>query len=116
MCSSSNCGGCKSVSVILAIVFALATVAAGIGLYNAHFVGGMQFGTVEGSLSIFALIASLMALKKALMSCCGCDDACGGACATGCGCGCGSCGCGEACSKEEMAAGCGCGGDHGHTH
>lgn len=108
MCGSSNCGGCKSVSVILSIVFVLTTVAAGIGLYRAHFVGGMHFGTVEGSLAIFALIASLMALKKALMACCGCDSDCGGACGAGCGCG----ACGDSCSMEQAASGCGCGEKH----
>ncbi len=108
MCGSSNCGGCKSISIILSIVFVLTTVAAGIGLYRAHFVGGMQFGTVEGSLAIFALIASLMALKKALMACCGCDESCGP-------CGCGPCGAcdGGACANEEISAGgCGCGEKH----
>ncbi len=105
MCGTSSCGGCKTCSVVLAIIFTLTTIAAAIGLYQAHFVGGIQFGTVEGSLSIFALVASLLAWKKVLMACCGCDT-------SGCG-GCGGCGDG-ACSKEDMAGCGGCGGDHAH--
>lgn len=104
MCGTSNCGGCKTCAVVLAIIFTLTTIAAAIGLYQAHFVGGIQFGTVEGSLSIFALVASLLAWKKVLMACCGCDA---GSCCGG--------GCDSACGKEGMA-GCGCGDDHGHAH
>ncbi len=101
-CDSSNCGGCKAIAVVLAIVFTLTTIAAAIGVYKAHFVGGMQFGTAEGSLALFALIASLLAWKKVLMACCGCEAG---------GCGCGPTGCGS-----EMQAGCGCGGPQGHKH
>ncbi len=99
-CGSSNgCGGCKACSVLLAIIFTLTTIAAAIGLYKAHFVGGMHFGTIEGSLSIFALIASLMAWKKTLMVVCGCGKGACGAGACGGKCGCGSPNCSE-CSKK----------------
>jgi hypothetical protein len=71
------CMTCSITSVLLMVLGAFALIASLVGVLMAHFgtdQGGAVFGTVSGSLSILALIASLFFAKK-MGGCCGCQCA-----------------------------------------
>jgi hypothetical protein len=81
------CMICKIMAGLCCLLGTLATIAAVVGLYNAHFVAG-GFGSQPGSLSLIALFLALMFCKK-MSKCCpcrskGCGSSCGDkACACG---------------------------------
>jgi hypothetical protein len=80
-CCSSGCIGCKVVGIIVALLSTLITVAAFIGLYQAHMgVSGMEFGTLNGSASIIAVVLALKFWKCVTKKMCPCQK---GACADG---------------------------------
>lgn len=62
---SGMCLLCEWMSIILTALAAISSLAALAGLYKAHVMSsGIVFGTSGASLSIIALILSLMFLKK----------------------------------------------------
>ncbi len=69
------CNVCSATSLITMVLAVVATLASLVGLYKAHVLSsGFTFGTSTGSLSIVALVVSLMLLKKASEACpCQCD-------------------------------------------
>ena len=67
------CGVCSTSSITLLVFSVLATVAALIGVFKAHFLStGITFGTLNGSASLVALALNLFLVKK-LGSCCPCQ-------------------------------------------
>lgn len=67
---SGLCSFCEWLSVVLTALATIAALAAVAGLYKAHVLSsGLTFGTSTGSLSIIALVASLLFLKKACDAC-----------------------------------------------
>ena len=74
---SAMCGVCWGVSLILAILGLLATLAAVIGVFKAHYPipgEGWVFGSTAGSLSLLALAVNFFFLKKAMSMCpCQCN-------------------------------------------
>lgn len=99
MCKGS-CGGsclcCKICGALVCLVTLLLTLAAVFGVYHAHTPGGVwTFGTMEGSLSIIALLLTMMAGYKTGKKMCGCcsKGACGGGKCGGCPCGKDGCDC-----------------------
>jgi hypothetical protein len=71
------CQTCSIVGIVLMVLGGLALIASLIGVFMAHFgtdQGGAVFGTMSGSLSILALVATLFFAKK-MGSCCPCQCA-----------------------------------------
>jgi len=71
--SGGTCGPCTVVQwVVMALLF-LATLAALVGVYKAHFLStGATFGTTSGSLALVAFTLSLTLWAKSASHCCGC--------------------------------------------
>jgi len=64
------CLFCEWLSVVLTALATICTLAAIVGLYKAHVMSdGLVFGTSMGSLSIVALVFSLVFLKKTCDGC-----------------------------------------------
>jgi hypothetical protein len=64
------CTVCRVITAILGVLGVLATLAAVAGVYKAHFLtSGAAFGTSNGSLSIIALVVSMMFTKKVIAMC-----------------------------------------------
>lgn len=67
------CQTCSITTIILGVVAVLATLAALIGVYKAHFLSvGLTFGTLNGSVSLIALAINVFLIKK-MASCCPCQ-------------------------------------------
>jgi uncharacterized membrane protein YkgB len=73
--STGMCQVCTVVSIILGVVSVLATIAALIGVYKAHFLStGLTFGTLNDSASLIALALFLFLTKKLSTGCpCQCE-------------------------------------------
>lgn len=72
-CDISSCSvGCSLVKWITSILLFLATVAAAVGTYNAHF-GGSEpvYGSTLDSLALIAFVISLTLFTKSMCHCCG---------------------------------------------
>lgn len=69
-CSSA----CIALNWLVCLLLFLTTVAAGAGVYNAHFANNVaMFGSSLGSLAIVAFVASLALWSKWMCKClCGC--------------------------------------------
>jgi hypothetical protein len=78
-CSSGNgCGGCKAILGIVALFLTATTIAALLGVYNAHMTAdGFVFGALNGSASLATFILSLVAWLKVVKKMCPCKSACG---------------------------------------
>ena len=111
MCGSCGCGSgccqpcvaCKVLKALVALVLTLTTIAALLGVWHAHNTpSGWMFGSGDGSLSILALVFSVVLWHKVTKKMCPCQTKC---CSGG-----GMCGkCGKdpcACAKEPK--------HHGH--
>ena len=71
--SSGMCQVCTGLAIGLGVLAILATVAALIGVYKAHFLStGATFGTLNGSASLVALAVNLFLVKK-IGGCCPCQ-------------------------------------------
>ena len=73
ICMTCDVTGLLSFAVgIIALVFSI------VGVWMAHFgsvMDGAVFGTMSGSLSLMALVASVYFVKKTAAGCCGCNCA-----------------------------------------
>lgn len=71
--ATGMCQVCGGLAIVLCVLAILATIAALIGVYKAHFLsGGATFGTLNGSASLIALALNLFLVKK-LCSACPCQ-------------------------------------------
>jgi hypothetical protein len=67
---SGICVFCEWLTIILTALSTITSIAAIAGLYKSHVMSdGLVFGTSTGSLSIIALIISLVFLKKTCEAC-----------------------------------------------
>lgn len=81
-CCSSGCAGCKVTGIVVALLSTVVTIAAFVGLYKAHMgVDGLEFGTLNGSAAIIAVVLSLKFWKCTVKKMCPCNKACGAGCA-----------------------------------
>lgn len=88
------CTICKIVKYLVAILLTLATVAAFMGAWNTHMVGGvLQFGAGDASLALLTFVISITLWLKLVKKLCPCNKG-GCGCGSGCGCG-GGCNCGS---------------------
>ncbi len=104
MCHSGSgmCAVCKTIKILVALVFFILALAALAGVYQTHYTpAGFVFGTSDCSFAIIALVASLLAWHKTTKGLCPCSRK---SCGTGCGCG-GACACGKEncdCGDKKM--------------
>lgn len=73
---NSGCTSCMVTNIVTAVLLLVATVAAAIGVYKAHFLAaGATFGTSNGSLSIIAFVLAVtLCAKSCKMCCCSMDQ------------------------------------------
>lgn len=75
--SCGSCGGCKAIKAVCALVTTVLAIAALIGVYKTHMtVDGWEFGTLNGSAAIIALVLSLKSWLCLVKSLCPCSTAC----------------------------------------
>ncbi|MEI8230903.1 MAG: hypothetical protein WCG83_07265 [Candidatus Peregrinibacteria bacterium] len=70
---ASSCSvSCSVTKWMVSLLLFLATMAAAVGTYNAHFGAGEPvYGSTSDSLAIIAFVISLMLFRKSLCHCCG---------------------------------------------
>lgn len=80
-CSSGNCGVCKFVRVIVAIVLTLAAIASFLGVWRTHFAtGALVYGTPDGSLALLVFVITLHLWHKVVKRLCPCGNKSCGSC------------------------------------
>ncbi len=89
-CCGSGCGGscavCKTLKGLVALLLTLTSIAAFIGVWKTHYVGGAWvFGTQEGSLALLVFIASITLWVKMVTKMCPCHKMMGGGMCPKCG-------------------------------
>ncbi len=76
-----ECMVCKIIRGIVLLLLTLTSIAAFIGVWRTHYVGGAWvFGTQEGSIALLVFILSIVLWHKMLKKMCPCGKMMGGMC------------------------------------